>query len=101
MAAMRPIAVANRASAIPGATTASEVFFEAAIDWKLDMMPQTVPNRPTKGPADPTAGPERATEGPARPDSPQPKKPPLQPLDFAGDRDVHDLLDAGLQAGDR
>jgi len=27
------------------------VFFEAAIDWKLDMMPQTVPNRPTNGPA--------------------------------------------------
>src|SRR6201993_1605776 len=54
MAAMRPMAVANSASAIPGATTASEVFFEAAIDWKLDMMPQTVPNRPTNGPAEPT-----------------------------------------------
>src|ERR1700709_2841712 len=51
---MRPIAVANSASAMPGATTASEVFLEAAIDWKLDMMPQTVPNRPTKGPAEPT-----------------------------------------------
>src|SRR5438552_3538505 len=47
MAAIRPIAVANSASAMPGATTASEVFFEAAIDWKLDMMPQTVPNRPS------------------------------------------------------
>src|SRR6266576_1500712 len=54
MAAIRPIAVANSASAMPGATTASEVFLEAAIDWKLDMMPQTVPNRPTKGPAEPT-----------------------------------------------
>ena len=54
MAAMRPIAVANSASAMPGATTANEVFFEAAIDWKLVMMPQTVPNRPTKGPAEPT-----------------------------------------------
>ena len=54
MAATRPIAVANSASAMPGATTASEVFFEAAIDWKLVMMPQTVPNRPIKGPAEPT-----------------------------------------------
>src|ERR1700730_12122897 len=54
MAAIRPIAVANSASAMPGATTASEVFLEAAIDWKLDMMPHTVPNRPTKGPAEPT-----------------------------------------------
>src|ERR1700712_398210 len=54
MAAIRPIAVANSASAMPGATTASEVFFDAAIDWKLDMMPQTVPNRPTNGPAEPT-----------------------------------------------
>src|SRR5262252_6047485 len=41
MAATSPIAVANRASAMPGATTASDVFFEAAIDWKLVMMPQT------------------------------------------------------------
>jgi hypothetical protein len=39
---------------MPGATTANEVFFDAAIDWKLDMMPQTVPNRPMKGPAEPT-----------------------------------------------
>src|ERR1700740_3158326 len=54
IAAIRPIAVANKASAIPGATTAREVFFEAAIDWKLVMMPQTVPNRPTNGPAEPT-----------------------------------------------
>src|SRR5579862_2891751 len=54
MAAIRPMAVANSASAIPGATTAREVFFDAAIDWKLDMMPQTVPNRPTNGPAEPT-----------------------------------------------
>src|SRR5258706_514699 len=41
---------------MPGATTASEEFFEAAIDWKLDMMPQTVPNRPTNGPAHPRPG---------------------------------------------
>src|SRR5207248_5207278 len=43
-----------------GATTASEVFFDAAIDWKLDMMPQTVPNRPTKGPAEPTVASTRS-----------------------------------------
>src|ERR1700689_1539412 len=60
MAAIRPIAVANSASAIPGATTASEVFLEAAIDWKLDMMPQTVPNRPTNGPAEPTGASTRS-----------------------------------------
>ncbi len=45
---------------MPGATTASEVFFEAAIDWKLDMMPQTVPNRPTNGPAEPTVASTRS-----------------------------------------
>ena len=39
---------------MPGATTANDVFLEAAIDWKLVMMPQTVPNRPIKGPAEPT-----------------------------------------------
>jgi hypothetical protein len=54
IAATRPSAVANRASAMPGATTASEVFFEAAIDWKLFMMPQTVPSRPMKGAVEPT-----------------------------------------------
>src|SRR3979409_993332 len=54
MAAIRPIAVANSASAMPGATTASEVFLEAAIDWKLDMMPQTVPKKTTKGPREQT-----------------------------------------------
>ncbi len=36
------------------ATTASEVFFEAAIEVKEVMMPQTVPKRPMKGPAEPT-----------------------------------------------
>src|SRR5271169_4210795 len=54
MAATRPIAVANSASAMPGATTDSEVFCDAAIDWKLVMMPATVPNSPMKGPAEPT-----------------------------------------------
>ncbi len=38
--------MANSASAMPGATTASEVFFEAAMEVKAVMMPQTVPNRP-------------------------------------------------------
>ena len=46
--------MANSASAMPGATTARDVFLEAAIDWKLVMMPHTVPNRPMKGPAEPT-----------------------------------------------
>src|SRR6516164_7180500 len=54
MAATRPIAVANNASAMPGATTASEVFCDAAIDWKLVMIPATVPNSPINGPAEPT-----------------------------------------------
>src|SRR5438270_3152187 len=39
---------------MPGATTARLVFFEAAIDWKLSMIPQTVPNRPTNGAVAPT-----------------------------------------------
>src|SRR3546814_17432319 len=39
---------------MPGATTARLVFFEAAIDWKLFMMPQTVPNSPTNGAVEPT-----------------------------------------------
>ena len=30
------------------------MFFEAAIDWKLFMMPQTVPNNPTNGAVEPT-----------------------------------------------
>ena len=45
---------------MPGATTARLVFFEAAIDWKLVMMPQTVPNRPMKGPAEPTVASTRS-----------------------------------------
>ena len=49
MAANRPMAVANSASAMPGATTASEVLLAPAMAVKLRMMPQTVPNRPTKG----------------------------------------------------
>ena len=38
----------------PSATTASEVFLEAAMERNELMMPQTVPNRPTKGPAEAT-----------------------------------------------
>ncbi len=51
MAAARPMAVANSASAIEGATTVRLVFFCAAIAWKAVMIPQTVPNRPMKGEA--------------------------------------------------
>ena len=54
MAANRPSAVASSASAMPGATTASEVFLEAAIERNEVMMPHTVPNRPTNGPAEAT-----------------------------------------------
>ncbi len=54
MAATRPIAVANNASAMPGATTARLVFLLAAMAAKECMMPHTVPNRPTKGAVAPT-----------------------------------------------
>ena len=54
IAANRPMAVANKASAMPGATTASEVLLASAMAVKLRMMPQTVPNRPTKGATEPT-----------------------------------------------
>ena len=53
MAASKPKAVANKASAIPGATIAKLVFLEIAIHWKEFMMPQTVPNNPIKGAVDP------------------------------------------------
>lgn len=49
IAATSPSAVANRASAIPGATTAKLDCCIAAIARKLFMIPQTVPNSPTKG----------------------------------------------------
>jgi hypothetical protein len=48
------MAVANSASAIPGATTASDVLLDAAMPVKLLMIPQTVPNSPTKGATEPT-----------------------------------------------
>ena len=49
MAAASPSAVASRASAIPGATTARLVVCSLEMPMKLFMIPQTVPNRPTKG----------------------------------------------------
>src|SRR5207237_7627693 len=70
IAATRPRAVANSDSAMPGATTARLVFFAAAIDWKLSIMPQTVPNRPTKGAVAPTVarnGIKRSTRSISRP----------------------------------
>src|SRR6516225_6190273 len=54
IAATSPRAVAKSDSAMPGATTARLVFLDAAIAWKLFMMPQTVPKRPMKGEVDPT-----------------------------------------------
>ena len=53
MATNSPSAVAKRASAIPGATTAKLVFWAIAIYWKLCIIPQTVPNKPTNGAVDP------------------------------------------------
>src|SRR5271165_1786830 len=53
IAAARPIAVASSASAMPGATTARLVVCAFEMPMKLFMMPQTVPNRPTKGEVEP------------------------------------------------
>ena len=49
IAATRPMAVASNASAMPGATTARFVVCDFEMPMKLFMMPQTVPNSPTKG----------------------------------------------------
>ena len=54
MAAKRPRAVANSASAMPGATTARLVLLVLAMEVKLSMMPHTVPKRPMNGAVDPT-----------------------------------------------
>ena len=54
IAANKPRAVAKRASAIPGATTAKLVLLLIAMDWKALTIPQTVPNKPIKGAVDPT-----------------------------------------------
>ena len=51
MAAARPMAVANRASAMAGATVVRLVLPAAAMLSKAFMMPHTVPNRPMKGEA--------------------------------------------------
>ena len=56
IAANRPIAVANSASEIPGATTASEEFCCIPIWKKLFMIPHTVPNSPTTGSVAPFVG---------------------------------------------
>ncbi|CCV04571.1 exported hypothetical protein [Mesorhizobium metallidurans STM 2683] len=53
IAATRPIAVASSASAMPGATTARLVVCACEMPMKAFMMPQTVPNRPTKGAVEP------------------------------------------------
>ena len=53
IAAARPAAVAIKASAIPGATTAKEALFMTPIWRKDSMMPQTVPNRPMNGADEP------------------------------------------------
>ncbi len=45
---------------MPGATTASAVFLEAEIAWKLVMIPHTVPNRPTNGADEPTVARNRS-----------------------------------------
>ena len=54
IAANKPSAVANRASAIPGATIAKLVFLEIAIDWNEFIIPHTVPKSPMKGAVEPT-----------------------------------------------
>ena len=52
--------MANSASAMPGATTAKLVFLLLAMPWKAVMMPQTVPNSPTKGATEPTVARNRS-----------------------------------------
>jgi hypothetical protein len=54
IAATRPMAVANNASAMPGATTARLVLCMAAMAEKECMIPQTVPNSPMNGAVAPT-----------------------------------------------
>ena len=53
MAATNPAAVANSASAMPGATTARFVVCACEIPMKLSMMPHTVPNNPMNGAVEP------------------------------------------------
>jgi hypothetical protein len=84
MAARRPRAVANSASAMPGATTAREVLFEAAIDWKL------VHDAPDRA--------EQADEGTGRADGGQEEETALETTDLAGDGDVEHLVYPRLEA---
>ncbi len=72
---------------MPGATTASEVFFDWAIWPKLFMMPHTVPNRPTKVALAPTVAEE--------------SEPLFDRLHLALDGDAHHLLDALTEGGTR
>ena len=62
IAANKPRAVANKASAIPGATIAKLVFLEIAIDWNEFMIPHTDPNNPIYGAVDPTVAKKEKTE---------------------------------------
>src|ERR1700682_5770118 len=87
MAATSPKAVANSASAMPGATTARLVFFEAAVDRKLRNTPQ--------------AGADRREEGPGGAEGGDPREPPLEPLYLPADRHVHHFLDPLGEAGKR
>ena len=84
MAANRPMAVANSASAMPGATTASEVFFDAAIELERG---HDAPDRA-----------EQADERAGRGDGRQHQQIGFEPLDLARDRDVEHLFDARVQA---
>ncbi len=67
MAATSPIAVASSASAMPGATTARLVVFAWLMPMNEFMMPQTVPNRPTKGAVEPIVASRPVPRAIARP----------------------------------
>ena len=53
MAASKPMAVATKASAMPGATIASVACFTWPKPMKAFRMPHTVPNKPTYGLVEP------------------------------------------------
>ena len=79
------MAVANKASAMPGATTASVVSWRAAMAENEFMMPHTVPNRPIKG----EDGANRREKA----------KLAFEAIHLAQDGDVHRFFDAVLDAG--
>ena len=54
IAAKRPIAVAIKASDMPGATTAKDAWFTVAKPLKEFIIPHTVPNSPIYGLVEPT-----------------------------------------------